>query len=627
VSSDAAARVRRAILHTRAGQALKRIIRPSRAVPRRLPAHPSRLAAFPDDELLPIDIRDPQMLARALGAHHATDVVELMARPGTEEPRTIANVLLVSHCDFTGNSAVHVYAIAEELARLGFSPAIAVPQAPEGMAELGGASLPAIAYDDVSRLVFPDGRGPDVVHAFSPRELVRVLTTELVRRFRIPYVVHLEDDDASILAADLGLTDASRLRELPLPILDELVRPGHAHPLRSRQFLELAAGATVITERLLDLLPSGLPARVLHAGFDESVLTPKRSRDEVRAELGLSPGDVVVTYTGSIHSANVEDVRSLYVAVAALRRTGRAIVLVKTGKDGPEALRLPRLRNGIRDLGRVPRDRIADLLHAADILVQPGAPGAFNDFRFPSKLPDYLASGRPVVLPRANIGLELADGNEAFVIERGDADELAHAIERLADDPELRTRLGAGGRAFALRRLTWSSNGALVADFYREIASRQYATATDLDRVPLPLRVVALVPGDLSGEEARLLDEYGLSGIGHPEIQTEPARPYADALADWLGSGAAGGDPIPFPSSSTDLTLYKGWVRKAVLQALAHQPAIKPMLYVSAGEAWNDGRRTEFLEATRAGVRDGLRQSYASRGLELDDAQAERLVR
>ena len=43
------------------------------------------------------------------------------------------------------------------------------------------------------------------------------------------------------------------------------------------------------------------------------------------------------------------------------------------------------------DLGFVSRDRLWDLLAAADVFVQPGGPSPFNDYRFPSKLPDFLA--------------------------------------------------------------------------------------------------------------------------------------------------------------------------------------------------------------------------------------------
>jgi glycosyltransferase involved in cell wall biosynthesis len=42
------------------------------------------------------------------------------------------------------------------------------------------------------------------------------------------------------------------------------------------------------------------------------------------------------------------------------------------------------------------------------------------------------------------------------VLERGDADEIAAAVARLADGPELRRSIGEQGRAFALRELQWS---------------------------------------------------------------------------------------------------------------------------------------------------------------------------
>ena len=61
------------------------------------------------------------------------------------------NILVVSHCDFTGNSAFHVYAIATELDRMGWSPAIAVPRNPGGVRELGRPTFPVLSYRDVER--------------------------------------------------------------------------------------------------------------------------------------------------------------------------------------------------------------------------------------------------------------------------------------------------------------------------------------------------------------------------------------------------------------------------------------------------------------------------------------------
>jgi glycosyltransferase involved in cell wall biosynthesis len=306
------------------------------------------------------------------------------------------------------------------------------------------------------------------VHAFTPRELVRRPTVELVQAHGCPYVVHLEDNEEFVTSTELRGAPIGALRLLPRSLLDRVVGTRY-HPVRGRRFLEEAAGVTVIVERLLELVPGGLPTAVVGAGFDERILSPRRARDEVRAELRLASDDVAVVYPGSIHRVNLGDMRDLYAAVAASRRDGQPVVLVKTGVNTPEPPEVPQLGEGLRDLGWVPRDAVPDLLGAADILVQPGRPGPYNDYRLPSKLPEFFAAGGAVVLPRANLGLAVENGREAIVLDRGDAVEIAAAIARLANDPETRRSIGEEGRAFALRELRWSRVVDKIEALYREI--------------------------------------------------------------------------------------------------------------------------------------------------------------
>jgi glycosyltransferase involved in cell wall biosynthesis len=232
-----------------------------------------------------------------------------------------------------------------------------------------------------------------------------------------------------------------------------------------------ASGVTVIVERLLEHVPRDVPNAVVGAGFDEAMLAPRRPREEVRAEIGLAPDDIAVVYTGSIHRVNLSDMRDLYAAIARLRDEGRSVVLVKTGVNEPEPPDVPQLGAGLRDLGWVARSAVPELLDAADVLVQPGRPGAYNDFRLPSKLPDFLVSGRPVVLPRANIGLELENGRDAIVLDRAEASDIAAAVGRLADDTDRRARIGEAGKAFALRELRWSRVVDRIDALYDEIGT------------------------------------------------------------------------------------------------------------------------------------------------------------
>lgn len=412
---------------------------------------------------------------------------------------------------------MHVYSIASELHRRGRSPIIAVPQNAHTVDDVGRPPFAVVTYRDARRgkLSFPDGRGPDLVHAFTPRELVRKLTADVVAAHDCPYVVHLEDNEDALLSAQLGGVDVESLRTLPAQLLDGLVADWQCHPLRSRQFLEHAAGVTVVIERLLELVPPHLPAAVVRAGFEEAVLSPGETRDATRSRLGVEPDDFAVVYNGNVHATNLEEMRGLWSAVARLRDEGHRVVLVKTGWSAPEVAGFPALGDGLRDLGWVPRRSVPDLLAAADVLVQPGIPGPFNDYRFPSKLPEFLASGRPVVLPRANVGLELEDGRQALVLEHGDADEIASAVARLAADPELRQRLGEEGRAFALRELRWERSVDAVEELYEELATaaRPAAPAWTITQDEPRVKVLAVVDRSPTATEISVARAHGIYGF------------------------------------------------------------------------------------------------------------------
>jgi glycosyltransferase involved in cell wall biosynthesis len=141
--------------------------------------------------------------------------------------------------------------------------------------------------------------------------------------------------------------------------------------------------------------------------------------------------------------------------------------LGSTKPGGVDPRTLQALRDGEPDLGDLPWRNVAGYLALADAYVQPGAPDDFNRYRLPSKLPEFFAMGRPVVLPACNLGNDLTDGEEALLLHEGKALEIAARIEQLLDHSELARRLGQRARSFALEGLSWSRNAAALADFYR----------------------------------------------------------------------------------------------------------------------------------------------------------------
>jgi glycosyltransferase involved in cell wall biosynthesis len=101
-----------------------------------------------------------------------------------------------------------------------------------------------------------------------------------------------------------------------------------------------------------------------------------------------------------------------------------------------------------------PLEKIPPILAASDALLVPlSAHPTFVDF-VPSKMIDYMAAGRPVLLAAAGESARLLESSGAgYAVAPEDAEALAAAIRRLAADPECAARMGERGRLFAAKRL------------------------------------------------------------------------------------------------------------------------------------------------------------------------------
>src|SRR4051794_38816664 len=145
------------------------------------------------------------------------------------------NILFVLYYDFTANSAVHVHNFANQLASFGHSVAVAVPKNKETAANLGEQSYAAVEFHEVDGTwdkIFANGRPPDVVHAWTPREIVRRFCDKIAGLCRFVLVVHLEDNEERILEVNLGLPFAKLLKTRGINVPIEL-----SHPTLHRQFL------------------------------------------------------------------------------------------------------------------------------------------------------------------------------------------------------------------------------------------------------------------------------------------------------------------------------------------------------------------------------------------------------
>ncbi|MFF8292507.1 glycosyltransferase family 4 protein [Streptomyces sp. NPDC016309] len=205
--------------------------------------------------------------------------------------------------------------------------------------------------------------------------------------------------------------------------------------------------------------------RVVHIGADTDLWSPDPAVPRV-------PGRIVTTSSADVP---LKGLVHLVEALAKLRTENPDAHLVVVGKraeDGPVAQAIERygLDGAVRFVKGVTDAELVDLYRGAQVAC---VPSLYEGFSLPAA--EAMATGTPLVATTGGAIPEVAgpDGETCLAVPPGDAGALAAALGRLLGDPDLRTRLGAAGRARVLDRFTWARAAQGTAELYREaIAAR-----------------------------------------------------------------------------------------------------------------------------------------------------------
>jgi glycosyltransferase involved in cell wall biosynthesis len=134
------------------------------------------------------------------------------------------------------------------------------------------------------------------------------------------------------------------------------------------------------------------------------------------------------------------------------------------------------LAGRVRFTGRIPDEDVLRELGDCDIGVQPDPPNPLNDVSTMNKVMEYMALAKPVVafdLKETRVSC----GGAALYAAECTPEALAREILRLADDFDLRRRMGLEGRRDVEERLAWKySEAPYLAAYGRALqgkASRQ----------------------------------------------------------------------------------------------------------------------------------------------------------
>ena len=219
----------------------------------------------------------------------------------------------------------------------------------------------------------------------------------------------------------------------------------------NRAGIGLDQSLIVVSEAAHDALPKMLRprARVIVHGVDltaagAAVAERPRTRAEVRAELGVPDGDLVVLTVANLRPEKGYD--TLLDAARLVVDRDLPVRFVSVGRGSEEEAMTVRHRAlGLGDrftfLGL--REDVLRLLVAADVFVLPS-----RQEGLPVVLMEATSVGLAIVATAVGgVPQVLTDGVDGLVVPPDSPADLAAAIARMIEDPELRGRLGRGALA------------------------------------------------------------------------------------------------------------------------------------------------------------------------------------
>jgi glycosyltransferase involved in cell wall biosynthesis len=299
---------------------------------------------------------------------------------------------------------------------------------------------------------------PHLHREISPvRDLLATVRLARIIRAERPAILHTHTAKAGAVGRVAALL-AGRRRP---PII---VHTFHGHVLRG-YFGRFWTGVFRLLERWLARITDALVAvspevrdelvafgvapaskfRVIRLGIelDERLDRDGAARAETRRVMGIGDERFVMGWIGRMTAVKRTDI--VLRSFSRLKDEGVDAVLCMVG-DGPD-------RRSVEDLAGelgVMRDSlfpgyqedVGPFFAAFDVFVLPsGNEGT------PVTAIEALASGCPVVATRVGgVPDVVTDGEDGFLVEPGDVEELAARLAQLANDPDLRGRMGAAGR-------------------------------------------------------------------------------------------------------------------------------------------------------------------------------------
>jgi glycosyltransferase involved in cell wall biosynthesis len=381
-------------------------------------------------------------------------------------------ILMVNHnVAFQGGTFFRAYFFGQHLARRGHQVTLLTisPQLRCGFHEKDKNGVRIIEMPDLlwgrarsgwdvwgtlNRIAYIAEHSYDLVHAFDSRP--EVILPALFCRKR--HKSHLVLDWADWWGR--GGSTSERAGGLVNHII------GPLETFFEEAFRTRADGNTVISRalynRALSLKVNSSKLFHLIQGSDIEKIQPME-HSIARKILGLPVGMTLIGHLGVLQP---KDAEFLFSVLSLLRQASPDICLALIGRHRCNLAQYKKGNEGLLETGPLSHKKMVLYLAASDILLLPLADTLANRARWPSRVNDYLAAGRPVVSTDVGDIADILLTEEAGIVKRPQVEDFVEGILTLIRDEDLRLSYGKKGRTLAEAKLSWTHITERLESYY-----------------------------------------------------------------------------------------------------------------------------------------------------------------
>ena len=242
----------------------------------------------------------------------------------------------------------------------------------------------------------------------------------------------------------------------------------HSKKIRIKYLYSVFNGFVVINNQLLNYMKFDLKIRKIY------IVVPILVEDFKRKK--KLPIQKTIVYTGT-YLERKDGILTILNAFAEIKHKYPDYKLLLTGspqrsKDYVEIMNtiaFKELESQVNFTGYLSENALRDVLMSANMLILAKPENRQNYYNFPTKVGEYLMSGRPVIATKVGVIGEILEDKKNVIFSEYEIHNIAEKMEFVIQNPEMVDKIGSSGREFALENFDYLKHTKKMVDYFQSL--------------------------------------------------------------------------------------------------------------------------------------------------------------